>query len=121
MRIALALLSLFLLISGCSRVGSNAGNPAANVSNTTAGNPAKPLEIKDGEYPGKGKVIKTDTTIGSVELNHGDVPGLMPAMQMEFYVSDKALLKGIQTGDEVDFTIEYKGGTETITRLAKAK
>jgi len=53
-------------------------------------------------------------------MDHEDIAGLMPAMRMEFYVSDKALLNGLTVGDAVDFTILYKGGTETITKIGKA-
>ena len=92
------------------------------VSNTmpnVAGPRTNPPDIKDGDYPGKGKVTKLSTM--SVELDHEDIPGLMPAMKMEFYVSDKALLTGIAVGDKVAFTILYKGGTETITKIGKTK
>ena len=46
--------------------------------------------------------------IGSVGLNHKDIPGIMPPMVMEFYVKDKRMLKGLKVGDKVSFTLEAK-------------
>lgn len=98
-------------LSGC---GNGGEKPSNAVSNTAA-------TIKDGDYYGKGKVTKIDMNIGSVGMDHDDIPGLMPAMSMEFYVSDKAMLSPLTVGDGVDFTILYKGGTETITKIEKTK
>jgi len=76
---------------------------------------------KDGDYHGKGKLTKVDNSIGSVGLDHEDIPGLMPRMIMEFYVSDKALLQGLEVGDDVTFTVRYDKGTEKVTAISKAK
>ena len=42
----------------------------------------------------------------SIEINHGDIDGLMPAMQMEFPVTDASLLNGLAVNDRIDFTVE---------------
>ena len=42
----------------------------------------------------------------SIEINHGDIDGLMPGMQMEFPVTDANLLNGLAVNDRVDFTVE---------------
>ncbi len=76
---------------------------------------------KNGDYPAKGKVTKINNELGSVEIDHEDVPGLMPPMIMEFYVDNKTDLKQIAVGDRVDFTIKYKDGQETISKIVKAK
>lgn len=76
-------------------------------------------EIKDGNYEGEGTIIKINNEIGSVELDHREIVGLMPAMRMEFSVSDRSLLRGLAAGDAARFTIFYKGGTEIITRIVK--
>ncbi len=104
--------SLFLGIA-CDK--ADVRSPTNPASDATA-----PLP-KDGDYSGSGVITKIDYEIGSVEMDHGDIPGLMPAMRMEFYVLDKALLTGLAAGDSVDFTILYRGGTETITNLAKSQ
>ena len=93
-------------------------------TNTTAkpATPAvQPPAPNDGNYNGKGTVTKVDLTTGSVELNHENIEGLMPAMKMEFYVTNKALLSGVVVGDKVDFVIEYKQGRETINSIYKTK
>ncbi len=84
----------------------------------TATSPVRP---KDADYPGKGTVTKIDLQLGSVEMDHEEIPGLMPPMRMEFYVSDKKMLDGLKVGDRVDFAIRYKGGTETVVKLEKSK
>ncbi len=77
---------------------------------------------KNGDYPGKGKVTKIKMEGGgSVELNHQEIVGVMPAMLMEFFVTDKAILKGLTVGDEVNFTLKYEDGRETISKIEKVK
>lgn len=82
---------------------------------------AASTQPKDGNYPGHGKIIKINTELGSVELNHQEILGVMPAMIMEFYVKDKALLNGLAVGDKVDFVLEYKHPSETIVGITKVQ
>ncbi len=119
---AVIILIAFLGLACGKNVGPAANTSAANrppSAPTTAA--TQPPPIKDGNYSGKGTVTKIDLTVGSVEMNHENVEGLMPAMIMEFYVTDKAMLKGLAVGEKVDFVIEYKGGRETINSIQKAK
>ena len=113
MKTLLAVLTICVsvFISGCSKGDVKRSNAVSNI----------PATIKDGDYKGKGKVTKINMDAGSVEMDHDDIPGLMPPMRMEFYVSDKVMLSPLTVGDSVDFTILYKGGTETITRIEKLK
>ena len=76
---------------------------------------------KNGDYPGKGIVTKINPELGSVELNHEEIKDVMPAMQMEFFVSDKKLLDGLKIGDKVDFILRYKDPTETIVNIKKVQ
>jgi Cu/Ag efflux protein CusF len=73
--------------------------------------------IKTGRATGL--ITKINLEIGSVELKHDEIKGMMPAMQMEFYVSDKAELENLKIGDKVLFTLEENQGAETITRILK--
>ena len=107
--------ALFCL--ACTKSEIKPTNIAVNNHATLAPTPATP---KDGNYNGKGTVTKINLDLVSVELKHDNIEGLMPAMQMEFYVTDKALLKGLAIGDSVSFVIEYKGGRETINSIKKA-
>jgi len=72
-------------------------------------------------YTGRGNVTKIDMKLGSVELDHEEITGVMPAMKMELYVSDKAMLNGLKAGDQVDFILRYKHPTETIVKIEKSK
>ena len=80
-----------------------------------------PVIPKNGNYPGKGKVTKINNTLGSVEVDHDEIVGVMPAMIMEFYVKDNAILNGLEVGDSVDFVLEYKHPAETIVSITKIK
>lgn len=95
--------------------------PSASPTPTSASPVPTTATPKDGNYNGKGKVTKINIQIGSVELDHEEITGLMPRMIMEFYVKDKALLNGLAVGDSVDFVIEYKHPGETITSIKKVK
>ena len=66
-------------------------------------------------------MTKLNPSAPSVEMDHDEIPGLMPAMRMEFYVTDKASLRGLKVGDSVTFTILYDKGTEKITSIKKEK
>jgi len=115
---------VFLTAAIClSACGGTSANIAPVPPPATSPTPANTATVtpKNGEYPGKGIVTKIDERLGSVELKHDEIVGVMPAMQMEFRVDDKALLKGLAIGDKVDFTLKYKDGQETIVSITKTK
>lgn len=56
---------------------------------------------------------------GWIEINHEEIKGLMPAMQMEFNVKDKTLLDKVNVGDRVDFTIVETEKGEYLTELKR--
>jgi len=76
---------------------------------------------KDGNYDGRGVVTKINLKLASIEINHEDIPDVMPAMQMEFYVNDKAILNGLKVGDKVNFVLQYKHPMETIASIRKVE
>jgi Cu/Ag efflux protein CusF len=84
---------------------SNASGPAAAVQTTT--------------YHGVGVVQSTDAKRPSIEIDHEDIEGLMPAMSMEFYVKDKSLLSGIKPDDRIEFTLENGVGGLKVTEIRK--
>ena len=108
-----------LVLSLCFACGKVDVKPANSVSKSEPASAPTASVPKDGNYNGTGRVTKIDMKIGSVELNHKDIVGLMPAMRMEFYVKDKAQLENLKIGDETEFVLEYKQGTETITNIKK--
>ena len=112
-----ALMAIALISAGCGGEAKPANTPPAS---TPA--PQANLEWpKNGNYNAKGKVTKINNELGSIELDHGDIPGLMPAMIMEFFVKDKALLSDVKVGDQVDFVIEYKHPAETVVEIKKTQ
>ena len=57
---------------------------------------------------------------GWVEINHEEIKGLMPAMQMEFWVKDKSLLDKVNVGDRVDFTVVETKKGEYLTEIKRS-
>lgn len=71
-------------------------------------------------HSGVGVVRLINLEEGWLEVDHEEIKGFMPAMQMEWTVRDRALLKTVQVGDKVNFTVEDHNGTQFITELKKA-
>lgn len=71
-------------------------------------------------YSGTGVVRLINLKEGWLEIDHEEIKGFMPAMQMEWSVKDKAMLKRVRVGDKVNFTVEDNNGSEVITELKKA-
>ena len=64
------------------------------------------------------EVRKINLNQGEITLKHGKIKNLgMPGMTMVFRVKDKALLKGIQTGDKVAFTADSIGDAIVLTSI----
>jgi len=62
--------------------------------------------VQTNQYQGEGTVKALNPNAPSIEINHGDIDGFMPAMQMEFPVTDPKLLNGLAINDRIDFTVE---------------
>jgi Cu(I)/Ag(I) efflux system protein CusF len=102
-------LSLAFILSGCTRnkatTPPKVTGPAAAVATTT--------------FEGEGKVISLKPKLPSIEIDHQEIKGLMPAMTMEFYVKDKSMLNGLNAGDSITFTINNGVGGLVITKITK--
>jgi Cu/Ag efflux protein CusF len=73
----------------------------------------------EGRIGGRGEgVVRATHDDGRIVIEHGDIPGVMKAMTMEFEV-DPGLLKGIESGDRVTFAIEAEGGRYHVTQLSE--
>jgi len=116
-------LFLFAVIAACRQntqsVTIQPAKPTETVSATVTPIISLPDNTKIKTYDGKGTVTKINLELGSVELNHEEIKGLMPAMQMEFYVSDKAMLDNLKVGEAVDFVLEDNAGAERIIKIKK--
>lgn len=111
-----------------------ANNTAANVSNLSAAaanhsghGASQPTAAATNTAPdikrvqAVGKVTKINMELGSVELDHEEIKGIMPAMIMEFYVADPKELEKLKVGDKVNFTLEDNKGAEKITQISKSE
>jgi protein SCO1/2 len=58
-------------------------------------------------HPLKGKAVAVDPARRAITVAHGDIPGFMPAMTMEFVVLEKdaPLLEQVSPGDEITATL----------------
>lgn len=73
-------------------------------------------------HKGQGTVNRVDEKSGKVNLAHGPISTLKwPGMTMDFQVRDKALLKGVTPGQNVEFdVVQASPGQFVITRIAPA-
>ena len=72
-------------------------------------------------YPGTGIVKLINRPEGWIEINHEAIPGLMPAMEMEWSVQKRSMLDNVKVGDKVNFTVVETGKGEILTELKKVK
>jgi Cu/Ag efflux protein CusF len=95
------------------------GGPGAPALPSGAGSTAKPTggeflpvqaqeSPRDDLYRGIGVVTDIHPATGSLTINHEEIPGLMPAMEMMLRVDPRALSNGVRAGDKVEFWVEGK-------------
>jgi Cu(I)/Ag(I) efflux system protein CusF len=100
--------------------GCGASQPTASPTATPAVSPSGPdAAVATRTYPAVGVVKAINPKTPSIEILHEDVEGLMPGMQMEFDVTDPALLNGLAVNDRIDFTIEDRTGVMRVTAIKK--
>jgi len=68
-------------------------------------------------FEGEGRVVAVDETQGTVTLDHGPIPGLMPAMRMTFPVQQVEWLQGLQVGAVVRFSLQARGPEWVIATI----
>lgn len=81
--------------------------------------PGFPPVVLGKSYPGTGVVLIVNRKEGWVEIEHEEIKDLMPAMQMEFWIRNPALMKGIRVGDKVDFVVVEDSKGQYLTELKK--
>lgn len=52
-------------------------------------------------YPIQGEVVAKSASDGEITVNHGDIPGFMPAMAMPYRVKELAVLQQVEPGDKI--------------------
>lgn len=75
--------------------------------------------VEKQTYKSAGVVKSIDMDAMKITIDHEDIPGYMPAMQMNEAVSDMKMLDTVKVGDKVDFEIERTGSKIVITKLTK--
>ena len=98
-----------ILTAACNK------QPANNQTNATG--PA--AAVAADTYKGVGVVKSINLKDHEIEIDHGDIEGLMPAMQMEVPVTDPNLLNGIAVNDRIDFTILAAKGQMKVSSIKK--
>ncbi len=68
-------------------------------------------------FHGVGVVTGVDAASGALTVDHGDIPGLMDAMEMTYRVRPAALAEDLKKGDTIAFGVE--GETYTIVEIEK--
>ena len=94
--------------------------PTPQAQSLNNGPPGFPSPVLNKPYEGTGVIAIINRKEGWVEINHEEIKGLMPAMQMEFWVKDRSLLDKVQVGDRVNFTIVETAKGEYLTQLKRA-
>ena len=62
------------------------------------------------EYLLRGQVMKIAAGNSELVVNHGDIPGFMPAMTMAYRVKDEAALRSLAPGDLISATLVVPDG-----------
>ena len=60
---------------------------------------------KPKRYELRGQVTAKDVATKTLTIKHGDIPGLMSAMTMEYPVNDASVLQQVRTGDTITAVI----------------
>jgi Cu/Ag efflux protein CusF len=74
-------------------------------------------------YHLEAEVISVEAPRGLIIVKHGDIPGLMPAMTMQYSVADPKQIANLQPGDKItaDLVVsDSKGQLENIALVSKA-
>ena len=83
--------------------------------------PPPPSPAIESFYALRGLVKGVAADRRSVTIDHEEIPGFMPRMEMEYVVADPALLDGIEPGAEVEGTLRMRGRGLLIVRLQKRR
>ena len=60
-----------------------------------------PSNLPIRRYPIQGMVLATSSSSGEITLQHGDIPGFMPAMTMAYKLKDPTQIAKLKPGDRI--------------------
>lgn len=95
------------------------GNQPVNQQPSTPTPSGAAAAVQSHSYKAVGVVKRLDPKLPAIEIDHEDIEGLMPGMQMEFPVTDAALLSGLAVNDRIDFTLESNAGVMKVIDIKK--
>ncbi len=76
---------------------------------------AAPGDAGEAGFHGTGTVIAILSRLNRLIVNHEEIKGFMPAMEMGYPVEPVRLLDGLNRGDRIEFSIN--GANSTITAV----
>ena len=68
-------------------------------------------------YRAEGVVRSVDRAGASLVVDHGEIPGFMPAMTMRLGVAARSLLDPVESGQQISFVLEKRGRDFQIVEL----
>jgi Cu/Ag efflux protein CusF len=75
--------------------------------------------VQTTTHQGVGMVKALNRDVPSIEIDHEEIKGLMPGMQMEFHVKERSLLDGLAVGDRIESTVEQEIGGLKVTAIRR--
>lgn len=108
-----------VIFIGALIVLSACGAPPSTKQSAPASGPAAAVQTNSYHGVGVVKKIFPNPKAPAIEIDHGDIDGLMPAMEMEFPVTDPSILDGIAVNDHIEFTIETAAGQMKVSAIKK--
>ena len=121
-RRTLLIVLVFISLPACTKHPANTAVAPQPSPSTSPPNLALsgPSPIIGKPYPGTGVVKIINRKEGWIEIDHEEIVGLMPAMEMEFWVEKRSLLDNVKVGQKVNFTVVETGRGQILTTLVKA-
>jgi Cu/Ag efflux protein CusF len=94
------------LVAGLEQ--GQAFSPGSGVARPQMGLSLVQAQDPNALFRGTGVVTEVDAATGALTINHQEIVGLMPAMEMLFDVEPRSLSEGVKPGDRIEFRVEGK-------------
>lgn len=70
----------------------------------------------------KGEIRRLDIDNKKITIKHEEIKNLdMPQMSMVFYVENSEILKGVKSGDQIEFIADQKGNKYFVKQIRKSQ
>lgn len=112
-RFSVVLIVLATVLFGC---GEKTDAPKPTTPQTGAA-PSQ-QRTAPATHQASGSIEAVDPVAGTLRIHHGPVASVgWPAMTMDFVVSDKTLLNGLKSGQNIDFEFYDRDGDYVVTSI----